>query len=156
MDHCTGRFPSGVLAQLGARNIRIVEATGSNPVYSRPRSVVLNATALSSWLYCCSFSMKQKREIMQRNLMTTYQGSDTMVQHRQKELCRKVWYKIYEKEDRSRIDCHSSGLYLLLCGTSCCEHPRKRILGLSGGTGAADSCDLRFPEKDHQHLPAKI
>ena len=24
----------GVLAQLGARNIRIVEATGSNPVYS--------------------------------------------------------------------------------------------------------------------------
>ena len=34
MDHCTGRFPSGVLAQLGARNIRIVEATGSNPVYS--------------------------------------------------------------------------------------------------------------------------
>ncbi len=47
MDHCTGRFPSGVLAQLGARNIRIVEATGSNPVYSRPRAVVLNATALS-------------------------------------------------------------------------------------------------------------
>ena len=91
MDHCTGRFPSGVLAQLGARNIRIVEATGSNPVYSRPRAVVLNATALSSWLYCRSFSMKQKREIMQRNLMTTYQGSDTIVQNRQKELCRKVW-----------------------------------------------------------------
>ena len=34
MDHCTGRFPSGVLAQLGACNIRIVEATGSTPVYS--------------------------------------------------------------------------------------------------------------------------
>ena len=51
----------------------------------------------------------------------------------QKELCRKVWYKIYEKEDRSRIDRHSSGLYLLLCDTPCCEHPRKRILGLSGG-----------------------
>ena len=32
------RFPRhkdyGVLAQLGARHIRIVEATGSNPVYS--------------------------------------------------------------------------------------------------------------------------
>ena len=27
-------FLPGVLAQLGARNIRIVEATGSNPVYS--------------------------------------------------------------------------------------------------------------------------
>ena len=26
--------PFGVLAQLGARHIRIVEATGSNPVYS--------------------------------------------------------------------------------------------------------------------------
>ena len=28
----------GVLAQLGARNIRIVEATGSNPVYSTERT----------------------------------------------------------------------------------------------------------------------
>ncbi len=27
-------YAYGVLAQLGARNIRIVEATGSNPVYS--------------------------------------------------------------------------------------------------------------------------
>ena len=27
-------YPYGVLAQLGARNIRIVEATGSSPVYS--------------------------------------------------------------------------------------------------------------------------
>ena len=28
------QFSYGVLAQLGARHIRIVEATGSNPVYS--------------------------------------------------------------------------------------------------------------------------
>lgn len=32
----------GVLAQLGARNIRIVEATGSNPVYSTARKAVRN------------------------------------------------------------------------------------------------------------------
>ena len=31
----------GVLAQLGARNIRIVEATGSNPVYSILEALVL-------------------------------------------------------------------------------------------------------------------
>ncbi len=30
---------TGVLAQLGARNIRIVEATGSNPVYSIIESI---------------------------------------------------------------------------------------------------------------------
>lgn len=46
---------------------------------------------------------------MQRNLMTTYQGSDTMVQHRQKELCRKVWYKIYEKKI-------GAGLIVILLG----------------------------------------
>lgn len=33
-DTCAVVSADGVLAQLGARNIRNVEATGSNPVYS--------------------------------------------------------------------------------------------------------------------------
>ena len=33
-DTCADVSADGVLAQLGARNIRNVEATGSNPVYS--------------------------------------------------------------------------------------------------------------------------
>ena len=33
----------GVLAQLGARHIRIVEATGSNPVYSSRKPLILRA-----------------------------------------------------------------------------------------------------------------
>ena len=41
------RFPRhkdyGVLAQLGARHIRIVEATGSNPVYSNRKPLILQA-----------------------------------------------------------------------------------------------------------------
>ena len=36
----------GVLAQLGARNIRIVEATGSNPVYS---TICVIGASLEEW-----------------------------------------------------------------------------------------------------------
>lgn len=38
----------GVLAQLGARNIRIVEATGSNPVYSISEKIIKTRNPLKT------------------------------------------------------------------------------------------------------------
>ena len=42
---------TGVLAQLGARNIRIVEATGSNPVYSITESIARFEDCSYTFLY---------------------------------------------------------------------------------------------------------